>query len=216
MRRLCVIEAFGLSVPQSLAEVCDPRRCAVILYDMQAGIVPQIGEGQQVLRHCQELLQAARARGFRIFFARHMFLPHRAAGVGQLRRSMIWQRQEDPLQLRPMITYGSDAWQIVPELAPRADEVMIDKITMSAFEGTFLDIAMRDAHLDAFVIAGIAMEVGIEPTVRHALDRNYIPVVVTDACGSKEAELKERSLKTLAQTGEVLAVSTAEVVAAMA
>ena len=55
---------------------------------------------------------------------------------------------------------------------------MIDKITMSAFEGTFLDIAFRDCGINSFVIVGIALEVGIEPTVRHGMDLGYIPVVV--------------------------------------
>lgn len=208
-----MIDAFGLSVPESLGEVCQPSRCGVIIYDMQVGIVSQIGEGQSVLRRCQELLAFARAKGFRIFFARHTFLPYRAAGVGQLHRSMVWQNQKDPGKLRAIMAQGTDGWQIVPELKPEADEVIVDKITMSAFEGTFLNIAMRDAHLDAFLIAGIALEVGIEPTVRQGLDLNYLPIVVKDGCGSKTPELKERSLATLGDTGEVRIVETREIIA---
>jgi len=208
-------DAFGLSVPEGLKEVCDPSRCALILYDMQNGIVPQIAEGQTVLKRCEQLLSAARTAGFRIFFTRHLFLPNRATGVGQLRRAMVWQRQSDPAKTRPFITQGSTAWQIVPELAPQEDEVVIDKITMSAFEGTFLNIALRDAQLEAFIIAGIALEVGIEPTVRQGLDLNYLPIVVTDACGSKTAEVKERSLATLTDTGEVMTCDTTELLAAM-
>jgi len=210
-----VISAFGLPIPQSLEEHCQPSRCAVLIYDMQVGIVPQVPEGPSVLLRCQELLSVARAKGFRIFFARHQFLPHRMAGTGQLHRSMIWQRQEDPAQLKPVTTRDTDAWQIVPELAPQPDEVIVDKITMSAFEGTFLNNALRDANLQAFVIAGIALEVGIEPTVRHALDLNYMPLVLADACGSKTPELKQRSLATLADTGEVRIVRTSELVAAI-
>ena len=63
--------------------------------------------------------------------------------------------------------------------------MIVDKITMSAFEGTYLNLAMRDAGLDSFLIVGIALDIGIEPTVRQALDLNYFPVLVTDACGSK-------------------------------
>jgi hypothetical protein len=55
---------------------------------------------------------------------------------------------------------------------------------MSAFEGTPLDIAFRDCGIDAFAIVGIAMEIGIEPTVRHGSDLGYVPVLVVDACGS--------------------------------
>jgi biuret amidohydrolase len=208
-------DAFGLSVPEGLEDICDPSRCALILYDMQNGIVPQIAEGQAVLKRCEQLLAAARSAGFRIFFTRHLFLPNSVAGVGQLRRAMIWQRQNDPAKTKPMITQGSTAWQIVPELTPREDEVLIDKVTMSAFESTFLNIAMRDAHLEAFIVAGIALEVGIEPTIKHGLDLNFLPVVATDACGSKTAEDKERSLATLTGTGEVMTFTTEKLVAAM-
>jgi nicotinamidase-related amidase len=211
-----MVDALGLSIPQTLEELCQPSRCAVILYDMQVGIVPQVPEGRDVLLRCQELLSAAREKGFRIFFCRHQFLPHRYAGTGQLHRSMIWQRQQDPAQLKPMTGRDTDAWQIVPELAPRADEAIVDKITMSAFEGTFLNNAMRDAKLEGLIIAGIALEVGIEPTVRHSLDLNYMPIVVTDACGSRTSELKSRSIATLTDTGEVRTVNTRDVLVAMA
>lgn len=207
--------AFGLSVPENLEEICTPSRCALIVYDMQVGIVPQISEGAAVLGRCQQLLSAARAAGFRIFFTRHIFLPNHAAGVGQLRRAMVWQRKSDPMDTKPFITQSSRACAIVREVAPQEDEVVIDKITMSAFEGTFLNLAMRDAHLDAFIIAGIALEIGIEPTVRQGLDLNYVPIIVSDACGSKTQELKERSLATLEETGEVITVDTSRLVALM-
>jgi nicotinamidase-related amidase len=86
-------------------------------------------------------------------------LPNRLAGVGQLRRAMIWRHTDDPWSVSPPFSPGSPAFQIVPELEPLEDECLIDKITMSAFEGTFLNIAMRDAKLDSFIIAGIALEV---------------------------------------------------------
>jgi nicotinamidase-related amidase len=71
---------------------------------------------------------------------------------------------------------------------------------------------MRDAGIDSFLIAGIALEIGIEPTVRQGLDLNYLPVVITDACGSRTDELKHRSLATLKETGEVFMTSTADIV----
>jgi nicotinamidase-related amidase len=207
--------AYGLSIPEQLQDTCTPSKCALLIYDMQVGIVPQISEGAAIVAQCRQLLGTAREKGFRVFFLRHFFLPNHLAGLGQLRRSMIWQRLTDPLKIKPMMTQGSPGYQIVPELAPREDEVVIDKITMSAFEGTFLNIALRDAHLESFVIAGIALEIGIEPTVRQSLDLNYLPIVVTDACGSKTLELKEHSLATLKDTGEVMACTTAEVLSAM-
>jgi biuret amidohydrolase len=66
---------------------------------------------------------------------------------------------------------------------PQPSEAIFDKITMSAFEGMPLDIALGDCGVRAFVIAGIAMEIGIEPSARHGADLGYIPVVIKDACG---------------------------------
>jgi len=70
-------------------------------------------------------------------------------------------------------------------------------------------------HLDSFMIAGIALEVGIGPTVRHALDLNLCPVFVTEAGGSKTAAAHEQTMGTLRDTGEVFACSSSEVLSAM-
>jgi biuret amidohydrolase len=201
--------AFGISIPEHLGEIADPDRCGLILYDMQAGIVPQVPDGPQVLENCMRLLASAREAKMRVFYTRHVFLPNHAAGTGQLRRAMIWQKKDDPVQTSPLMLRESASWQIVPELAPRADDVIIEKITMSAFESTFLNLAFRDAQLKAFIIAGIATEVGIEPTVRHGVDLNLIPVIAADACGSRNQELKDRSMSIMRETGEVV-VSTVD------
>ena len=88
---------------------------------------------------------------------------------------------------------------------------MFDKITMSAFEGTFLDIALRDCGVNAFLIAGVAIEVGIEPTIRHGADLGYFPIVVTDACGCGHPEAAERTLASLRYAGDALFADVAEV-----
>jgi nicotinamidase-related amidase len=72
---------------------------------------------------------------------------------------------------------------------------------MSAFAGTYLDIALRDCGIRTFLIAGIALEVGIEPTVRHAADLGYLPIMVTEACGYGNPEAAKRSLETLTFAG---------------
>jgi nicotinamidase-related amidase len=74
-------------------------------------------------------------------------------------------------------------FQIIPDLAPRADEAVFDKLAMSAFAGTPLQMALRDLGIRSFAIAGVALEIGIAPTIWHAADLGLIPVVVTDACG---------------------------------
>jgi nicotinamidase-related amidase len=199
--------AYGLNIPVDLSEICQPDRMAILIYDMQVGIVSQIDDGIQIAKGCQELLAAARGKGYRVFYTRHLFLPHASAGVGQLRRAMIWQRRDNPLETKPLYAPASEAAQIVPQLHPLDSEVVVDKITMSAFEGTYLNLAFRDLGVQAFAIAGIALEVGIEPTVRQALDLNYIPVLISDLCGSRTEKLHQRSIESLNSTGEVVVVS---------
>ena len=74
---------------------------------------------------------------------------------------------------------------------------MIDKFAMSAFEGTPLAFALRDCGLTNVIICGVALEIGIEPTVRHATDLGFVPVVLTDACGAGDAEAGQRALATM-------------------
>jgi nicotinamidase-related amidase len=88
---------------------------------------------------------------------------------------------------------------------------VIDKITMSAFEGTPLDIVLRDCGVRSYLIAGVALEVGIEPTVRHSTDLGYLPVVVRDACGAGDHEAARRSLEAIEFTGDAIVADTAEV-----
>jgi nicotinamidase-related amidase len=87
---------------------------------------------------------------------------------------------------------------------PLPSEAIFDKITMSAFEGTPLNIALRDCGIDNFGIVGIAMEIAIEPTVRHGVDLGYIPVVVTDACGFGHRDAAARSVASLEFAGDAL------------
>src|SRR5205807_10103859 len=64
--------------------------------------------------------------------------------------------------------------------------------------------ALRDCGIDAFAIVGIAMEIGIEPTVRHGADLGYIPVVVKDACGFGHRDAAARSIASLEFAGDAL------------
>ncbi|GAB0104823.1 hydrolase [Nocardia sp. JMUB6875] len=194
-------QAYGLSIPQTVEDACDPGRMAVLIYDMQAGIVGQVPDGDRIVKSCLRLRDAARANGFRVFYTRHMSIPPAAAGISQLRTAMEWQHVDDPAQVRAAFPQGSPQYQLVPELSPDPDEVVFDKITMSAFAGTPLDIALRDLGISAFAIAGIAMEVGIEPTVRHATDLGYLPIMVTDACGAGHPEAAARAHATLEFAG---------------
>jgi nicotinamidase-related amidase len=78
---------------------------------------------------------------------------------------------------------------------------VLDKLAFSAFEGTPLAMILRDCALLAFAIVGIAIEIGIDPTVRHGADLGLVPIVVQDACGAGNGEAAQRALANLAFMG---------------
>ena len=195
---------FGLNVPIALSDVCHRDELALLIYDMQIGIAGQIKSAETVLANVARVLKAARDARVRVFFTRHMSLPLALMGAFQLRMAMAWQKVDEPSLIKPAFLRDSPGFQIIPELTPLATEAIVDKITMSAFEGTLLNMALRDCGVKAVAIAGIALEVGIEPTVRHAIDLGFIPVVVSDACGIGNEEAGRRSLESLAFEGNAL------------
>jgi nicotinamidase-related amidase len=196
--------AFGLNIPQTLEDVCDPASLALIVYDMQVEIVKQIQNGRDITDRVRQVLEAARGAGIRVIFTRHMSLPKELMGAFQFRTAMAWQRVKSPEEVKPWFLRDSPGFQLVPEMKPQPNEAIFDKITMSAFEGTPLNITLRDCGISAFAIAGIAMEIGIEPTARHGADLSYIPVVIRDACGFGHREAAERSLASLEFAGDAL------------
>src|SRR5947208_16373082 len=93
--------AFGISIPQTLEDVCDPTRLALIVYDMQVGIVNQIENGKQITDRVVQVLEVAREAEIRVFFTRHMALPKELLGVSQMRMAMAWQRVKSVDEVKP-------------------------------------------------------------------------------------------------------------------
>jgi biuret amidohydrolase len=156
----------NLPIPDTLADICDPDRMALVVYDMQVGVVSQLVDGPQVIDRVSRVLGAARQAGVRVFFMRYMTLPTELMGTFQLRMAMAWRRKDRVEDVVSPFLRDSPGFEIVPELAPIASEAVFDRLSLSAFEGTPLEFALRDAQVAAFAIVGVATEVGIEPTVR--------------------------------------------------
>jgi nicotinamidase-related amidase len=201
-------EVFGISIQQTLEDVCDPSKLALLVYDMQVGIVSQLKGCGPVTERVARVLEAARHAGVRIFFTRHLSLPKELMGAFQYRMAMAWQRVDDPAKVQPWFLRDSPGFAIVPELTPRPSEAIFDKLAMSAFEGTPLEMALRDCGITAVAIVGIATEIGIEPTARHAADLGIIPVVIADACGAGHEDAAARSLEALRFAGDAILTDT--------
>ncbi|MGH2356961.1 MAG: cysteine hydrolase family protein [Candidatus Limnocylindria bacterium] len=189
--------SYGLEIPETLEEVCRPQHLALLVYDMQVGIVRHVSGADAFVARVARVIEAARRAGVRVIFARHLSLPKELAGVFQLRTAMAWQRVQRIEDVELLFLRDSPDFQLVPELTPLPSEAVFDKLAMSMFVGTPLEMVLRDCGVNAFAIVGAVTEIGIEPTVRHGADLGFIPVIVADACGSVDAAAGERSLASL-------------------
>lgn len=196
-------KAFGLDIVASLEDALEPKHLALLVYDMQVGIAGRVPGGQTLISNVQKVLGAAREAGVRVFFCRHMTLPNEVAGAAQLRGAMALQRVASPAEVKPNFLRDSPGFALVPELEPLPSEAVFDKLMMSAFTGSLLDFAWRDAGIGAFAIVGAVLELGIEPTVRHGADLGYYPVVVEDACYSFSPDARASSLTAARRLGAV-------------
>jgi biuret amidohydrolase len=143
-------------------------------------------------------------------------LPVELMGVAQLRMWRTWQGVDRVEDVRSPFLPDAPQTQIVSELKPNEREAVLDKLTLSAFAGTPLELALRGAGIGALAVVGVATEIGIEPTVRHAGDLGFIPVVVTDACAAGNADAGERAIESLRFLGDALLTDVAEFSGALA
>jgi biuret amidohydrolase len=209
-----VQRAFGLDVPDSVAEMCRPAAAGVLVYDAQVGILPHVKDGDVLVGRIREIVDAARAADVPVFYVRHVSLPPTHLGVGALRTAMAWQRKDRAQDVTTAFPPDAPHTAIVDELAPVAGEPVFDKLGMSALVGTPLEAALRDRGITTLVLVGAVLEIGIEPTARHAADLGFLPVVVDDACGIVEPEAAQRSLDSLDYSLMSYRATTAEIVAA--
>lgn len=197
-------ESAHLKIPTTVEDLADPSRTALLIYDMQVGIRRQVKDGDRIVERCAKLIAGARRAGMRIAFTRHLSAPKAWMGVTQYRTAMAWQKATEPSEVKSPFLRSAPSAAIVPELAPTDDDLVIEKYSMSAFEGTPLEFALRDAGLLGIAICGIALEIGIEPTVRHATDLGFVPIVITDACGAGDSAAGDRAFDTMRFIGEAM------------
>jgi nicotinamidase-related amidase len=170
-----------------LEEICIPGRPALVVYDMQIGILSQLKNADEIVARVSRVLAAAREAGARIFFMRHLSLPRELMGVFQYRMAMAWQRVDDPAKVNPWFLRDSPGFAITPERAPRPSEAIFDKLTMSAFEGTPLSIAMRDCGISAVALGHADAAQRSIDSLKFAGD-----VVLTDTSAFCQAILSRR------------------------
>jgi nicotinamidase-related amidase len=207
--------AHGIDVPETVAEMCTPDRSAVLVYDAQVGIYQHVRDRDSVVERTAQVLAAARASAVPVFYVRHVSLPPSHLGATGLRTAMAWQRTATASEVTQAFPPDAAHSQLLGELAPAPGEPVFEKLGMSAFVGTPLELSLRDRGITTLLLVGAVLEIGIEPTARHAADLGLFPVLVQDACGVVEPDAADRAIASLDYTFMCYRCPTAEAVSAL-
>jgi nicotinamidase-related amidase len=195
-----MIEIAGKRIASTLAEIVDPSRAALLIWDMEYAIGPHAFNYKEMLPKLQELSALARRVGVRVFYSVQtgFDLAKEEAGVW-VRIRMKRAKTTDPEQL---LNEKEDPHQreIIAELRPQAQDIVFHKRRPDGFIGTDLDLMLRSNNIKTIIIGGVATEGGVEGTARSARNLGYDVVVLKDCVGSRNRELHELALNLMEQT----------------
>jgi len=131
----------------------DREGTALVVIDMQRGVIAGNHEVDRVTRNVAALVDRAREQG----------------------APVVWVQDHNELEK------GSPEWQLVDALAPLDGEARIDKIYGDSFEDTDLEARLSELGVDRLVVAGAQTDACIRSTLHGALTRGYDVTLVSDA-----------------------------------
>ena len=160
----------------------DAARTALIVVDMENDFVApgapmETPAGRAMLPNLKRAIAFCRDQGIRVIYTTHA---HRRDGCDMGLFDDLWP----PIASRAGLVDGEPGIDIYPEIAPRADEIVVKKHRYSAFFGTDLEIVLRGLGIDTVVITGVTTENCCHATARDAMFRDYKVVFLSDATGT--------------------------------
>ncbi|MEU7133291.1 hydrolase [Streptomyces sp. NPDC046261] len=162
-------------------------KAALVVLDVQQGILGlplQPHPADRVVDNSARLARAFRAAGLPVVLVN---VAHGPDGGAALRpRADV---PHNPPVLHPRYS------ALAPELAAHPGDLLITKRQWGAFTGTELDLQMRRRGIDELVLTGVATNLAVESTARHAYEHGYHVVVAEDATSTFSAEHQDFAIR---------------------
>ncbi len=134
----------------------------------------------------KQLLDAARAAGVQVVFTRIATQTRTARDVGNQHRYVNLAVPKDSV----------DA-QILDELAPQVDDIVLSKTSSSPFNSTAIHQLLHNLGVDTLLVCGVVTNGCVEGTVRDASDLGYNVIMIPDACAAVTPELHQAAITNL-------------------
>jgi nicotinamidase-related amidase len=176
-----------------IKDYLSPTRAALVVWDAHEGLVASIFNKEDFLRRTSELVDAARKKGIHIFYTKITPLPEKFESKARL---VMWRGRR-----------RFELGDIAKEIYPQEGDVVLNKNTASIFVGTNFEYMARNASLSSMVFTGIATEMGVESSARHALNLGFLPVIAKEAVSSSD---RDAHLRSLANMGKLMPVLSNE------
>lgn len=174
----------------------DPRRTAVLVVDMQNGFASpgglldlaghDIGGADAAIAATGRVLAAARAASVPVVYLQMAF-KHDLSDAGGIESpayhkelALILMRERPELD-GTLLVEGTWDWQIVDALTPQPGDTVIRKTRYDGFTRTGLDAHLKSLGVRNLLFTGIATNICVESTARHAFFKEYWPILVEDA-----------------------------------
>lgn len=174
-----MIELHGKQVLTEIAELVAPMHTALLVVDMQndcctdGGAFERQGADTTMYRQSvpriARLLEAARRDGVRVIFVKATTLP---GGASQSPAQLLFEHRMKESYEHPggeafdFCRPGTWGHEIMDELQPRPDELVVEKHRSSAFVGTNLDLILRSNGIKTIVVTGCTTEGCVDSTIR--------------------------------------------------
>ena len=194
---------------------CQPERCALVLIDMQRDFVEPGGFGetlgndvtrlQAIVPALQRVLAAWRAAQGLVVHTRESHAPDLAdCPRAKRERGAPSLRIGDPGPMGRILIRGEPGNQIIPALAPRVGELVIDKPGKGAFYSTPLHHELLRRGITTLLVAGVTTEVCVQTSMREANDRGYDALLLEDCTESYFAEFKTATIEMIVAQGGIV------------
>jgi nicotinamidase-related amidase len=176
-------------------------RMALLVMDMQVGIVTRFAQASDVLTPTNTAITAARAASIPVIYVVVGFRP----GFPEIspRNKSFSATKQRSSSSTPMFTP-----EIHPAIAPLPTDIVVTKRRVSAFSGSDLEVVLRAQDVSHLVLCGIATSGVVLSTLREAADKDYQLTVLADCCVDSDEEVQRVLLsKVFPRQAEVVQAS---------